>query len=118
MHRSQLAHLALFAVLSLTVACGGAQTHAEAPAPAPSSDAVASAGAGDQVPESALPKGMADAPPPAAKPEAHSAAEEAIINGTALPDLPNTPSTPKAAKPTKAKKPPKSPKKTAQATRG
>ena len=121
MHSQSLAHLALFAVLTLTTACGGAQKPAMSP-DVPAADSSASTG-DTQLPDSALAKAdeqkvtPTSAPPPA-KPESTSAAEEAIISGNALPPSPKTASAPKAAKPTKVKKPARTPKKTAQASRG
>jgi hypothetical protein len=132
MHRHSLAHLALFAVLALSTACGGAQTHAESPAPdvtpstesgssAPSDSSASTKSSDAQLPASALDqKGTTtSAPPPTeGKSESTSAADDAIISGNALPPSPNAKSATKAAKPTKAKKPGKTNKKTAQASRG
>jgi hypothetical protein len=117
MHRTSLAHLALFALLTLATACGGAQSHAESPSAPPADTSGASSGSDGsaQLPESAI---KTEDQKPMQKPETSSAAEDAIVSGNALPPSPGSVNAPKAPKATKAKKPAKAPKKTAQATRG
>jgi len=128
MHRSSLVHVALFAVLALTTACGGAPKPAESPAESSSSsassDSSSAASSTDaQLPESAIGKGddaKTASSAPAPKPETSSAAEDAIVSGNALPPSPmgaGTASNSKTPKSTKAKKPAKGSKKSAQASR-